>query len=424
MKPTENSSLQQWLDWLSQLHAQEIDLGIERVKTVALKMSLVSLPAKVISVAGTNGKGSSAAMLNSIYLAQGYSVGLYTSPHLLSFNERIQVNGKMVDDAWIVNAFSAIEIARADIKLTYFEFATLASLWIFKQQAVDVVILEVGLGGRLDAVNLMDADASLITAIDVDHEAWLGSDRNKIALEKAGIMRPNRLSVCSDGDIPQTLIEYAQINNVALKCLGTDFNYLKNHQAWYFLESKTQREQQYALPLLEGEFQLQNAAGVVALVRAFEKELPVTAQSVSDGLQSVRHAGRFQSLSLGGQTWLLDVAHNPQSAKVLAENLQKRSWQSVALFSALDDKNIMPMLLSLMPFVSKWYIANLNVPRAMSLKKIHHALLEAGVESNNIVEYVHVFEVVDELRKLNVKQVLAWGSFFTVAQTMAALSDE
>ncbi|MDX1796839.1 MAG: Mur ligase family protein, partial [Hydrogenovibrio sp.] len=261
MKPDRNSSLQTWIDWLLSLHAEEIDLGLARIREVAGKLDLLTPQPLVISVAGTNGKGSSVAMLSAIYQASGYQVGVYTSPHLLRFNERIQINGKMADDQAIVEAFDTIESVRGQTKLTYFEFSTLAALMIFKRQPLDVMILEVGLGGRLDAVNILDADASLITAIDIDHSDWLGDDRSVIALEKAGITRPHKIAICSDNDIPDSLMQYALEHQINLKCLGTDFSYLPTTPAWQFLAQDTTFSNLTTLPYpsLKGDFQLQNA---------------------------------------------------------------------------------------------------------------------------------------------------------------------
>lgn len=424
VRPTANASLADWLDWLLQLHPEEIDLGIERVQSIAQKMSLYPFPAKVITVAGTNGKGSSAAMLSAVYAKQGYQVGFYSSPHLLKFNERIQFNNEMVSDVEITDAFVEIEQARGEVKLTFFEFATLAALWVFRQRRVDIAIMEVGLGGRLDAVNLLDADATLITAIDVDHEAWLGSDREKIAIEKAGVMRSGRLSVCSDSQVPLSLVDYADRHQVNLKTLEKAFFYQKKDQAWYFLAPELGENRRFPCPALQGDFQIQNAAGAVALVKWFNETLPVSNEAIASGLVSVKHPGRLQLWTQGAQTWLMDVAHNPQSAEVLAQYLTHQKIQFTALFSVLDDKEVRPMLLAVCPFVKMWHIADLQVPRAMSVKKIRSALLEVGVDSENIVEYAHISDAVATLCQSTESKVLAWGSFYTVAQTMAALGNE
>lgn len=425
MKPTETTSLTAWIDWLISLHADEIDLGIDRVKSIATAMNLIPIKPVVISVAGTNGKGSSVAMLTSIYEAAGYQVGAYTSPHLLRFNERIRVQGRLAEDKEIVQAFSAIEAARGETKLTYFEFSTLAALWVFAKYSLDVVLLEVGLGGRLDAVNLVDADASLITAIDVDHEDWLGSDRNQIALEKAGVMRAGKPSVCSDDNIPDTLLRYAAKQAVPLKRLSKDFFYQKNNQAWSFLNSQ-QKPVYPALPLpaLSGEFQIQNAAGVVALVESLQSELPVSFEQLSKGLSCVKHPGRLQKIQLGHQNWLIDVAHNPQAASVLADYLQQTSIQADAIFSVLQDKDVSPMIEAIKPYIKKWSIADLAVPRALSVNQLETVLLQSGVLPENIVKYSDISEAVAFNRQTSEKEVLVWGSFFTVSQTLAYFQND
>lgn len=425
MKPTEASSLTAWIDWLISLHADEIDLGIDRVKLVAKTLNLIPIEPIVISVAGTNGKGSSVAMLASIYESAGYQVGVYTSPHLLRFNERIRVQGRFAEDLQIVQAFTTIEAARGETKLTYFEFSTLAALWVFAQHALDVILLEVGLGGRLDAVNLVDADASLITAIGVDHEDWLGSDRNQIAIEKAGIMRSGNPSVCSDNDIPKTLIDYANQNKVPLKRLSKDFFYQKNDQAWSFLDpQKMPVYEALPLPALSGDFQIQNAAGVVALVDVLQSALPVSVESVSEGLKVVVHPGRLQKIQLGSQRWLVDVAHNPQSAQALADYLEQTSIQVDAIFSVLADKDVHPMIEAIKPYIKKWSIADLAVPRALSVDKLETVLLQSGVLPENIVKYSDISGAVADNRLTSEKDVLVWGSFYTVSQTLACFQNE
>jgi dihydrofolate synthase/folylpolyglutamate synthase len=423
VKPTSHSSLQAWIDWLVSLHAEEIDLGIERVKSVAEIMGLLPMAPTVISVAGTNGKGSSVAMLNAIYQAAGFRTGVFTSPHLLRFNERILLAGHEATDQQIVDAFCAIEAARGQVKLTYFEFSTLAALWLFAQDSLDVVILEVGLGGRLDAVNLVDADASLITAIDVDHQDWLGSDRSQIAVEKAGIMRSGRPSVCSDADAPTTLLDYAEQHQVPLQLLGRDFGYVENDQAWSFGSEGSVRDG-LPMPALKGRFQLQNAAGVLALIEQLQARLPVSDAAMHMGLETVTHAGRLQSIERGAQHWLVDVAHNPQAAMELARFLDTQPIMDVAIFSVLADKDALPMVQAVAPYVKKWAIADLAVPRAMSLENLKALLLRAGVSANNIVEYSDISEAVAAHHDEPWERMLVWGSFFTVSQALACLNHD
>lgn len=425
--PNNKSSLDEWVDWLLHLHAQEIDLGLERIRIVAEKMQVTRPAPFIISVAGTNGKGSSVAMLASILKEAGYNVGTYTSPHILSFNERIQINGTPVTDKEIVEAFDTIENQRQETKLTYFEFSTLAALTIFNQSKLDVVVLEVGLGGRLDAVNVVDADAALITAIDIDHIDWLGDDRSVIAVEKAGIMREGHVCVCSDPKPPQSLLDYATNLNVDLSCLTREFSYAKanqNNQVWEYLDLVSGDESiSFTKPGLQGEFQIQNASGVIALLLKIKEKLEVTVDEMNAGLQKVEHAGRMQSLEVNNQAWLIDVAHNPQSAQALADYLAQQSVDDdrVAVFSALSDKDMLPMVNSITPFVKKWVIADLQIPRSTKLKELRSILLSAGIQEDDILEFESIPVAVNQVQQSNNKNVLVWGSFFTVSQALNAL---
>jgi len=425
--PNSQSSLNSWVDWLLHLHAEEIDLGLDRIRLVANAMHVTRPAPIVISVAGTNGKGSSVAMLASILKVSGYKVGTYTSPHILAFNERIQINGVPVDDQTIVDAFVDIESQRQDTKLTYFEFSTLAALTIFNQSDLDVVVLEVGLGGRLDAVNVVDADAALITAIDVDHIDWLGDDRNVIAVEKAGIMRQNKLAICSDPNPPQTLVDYANKLDVNLVLLGRDFSYTdtnKKVDSWSYSNLPEGRAVKLTRPALKGDFQLQNASGVMALLDCLMGTLPVSQEALNLGFANVKHAGRLESLEIDQQSWLIDVAHNPQSADVLSKYLAEESINSkdrVAVFSALSDKDMLPMVKKIAPFVSKWFIADLSIPRSTSIVELQRILESAGVCQKDIVTSDSIHETVKSVVDSSSLNVLAWGSFFTVAQTMDVL---
>ena len=421
-QPNRQSTLNQWVDWLLHLHAQEIDLGLERISKVATSMDLKHPAPQIISVAGTNGKGSSVAMLAAIYQAAGYQVGTYTSPHITHFNERIRLNNIPVADELIVNAFADIEEQRAITKLTYFEFSTLAALKIFADIKPDLVILEVGLGGRLDAVNVVDADASLITAIDIDHIEWLGSDRSVIATEKAGIMRSGKTSVCSDPSVPQSLLDYAKQNQVNLSLLGRDFDYQKvDKNSWQFGFSD-QAPKTFMAPALKGEFQLQNAAGVLAVVALMQAELPVELAAINQGLTNVSHPGRLEKRQIGEQEWLIDVAHNPQSAQVLAEYLAAENLTGlVAVFSALNDKDMVPMVQQLAPYIKEWHIADLAIPRASSLELLQQILHQAEVKEEQYFCQSSILSAVESVASSNEQQVLVWGSFFTVSQSLQAL---
>ncbi|MGM0541002.1 MAG: bifunctional folylpolyglutamate synthase/dihydrofolate synthase [Pseudomonadota bacterium] len=430
--PNRQSSLTDWVDWLLQLHAQEIDLGLDRIRLVADAMQLTKPAPLVISVAGTNGKGSSVALLVAILKAAGHQVGAYTSPHIQVFNERIQINGNPVSDALIIEAFIAIDAARADTKLTYFEFSTLAALYLFKRAQLDVAVLEVGLGGRLDAVNIIDADAALITAIDIDHIDWLGSDRAVIATEKAGIMRRGKPAICSDVSPPASLMAYADKNLVPLSQFKVDFDLQINDQTWSFKWLTEQNHVQLIdalddlpFPALKGDFQLNNAAGVIALLSKLPL-LRINPEAIKLGLQQVTHSGRLQSLELGAQSWLIDVAHNPQSALALANYLQQQTKHSelqyLSLFSVLSDKDALPMVQQIAPFVSRWVIADLQIPRATSVEDLRALLNKAGVKDSAIVVKKNMEDAVAYAQMSSAEDVLVWGSFFTVSQLFANLS--
>lgn len=442
-KPNHHSSLQYWIDWLLNLHAQEIDLGLERVRKVAELMNVLQPAPLIITVAGTNGKGSSVAMLVSILSEAGFQVGSYTSPHIQKFNERIQINQQAVTDFAIIHAFDQIETIRQQTKLTYFEFSTLAALSIFKNANLDVIVLEVGLGGRLDAVNVVDADVALITAIDIDHIDWLGDNRDQIAVEKAGVMRTGRFAVCSDTNPPATLKNYAQEHSVELLQLGVDFNFsptskihhqiLKGHSNWTW-HNKTMRlvdasELTFVHPKLQGVFQLQNASGVIALL--FElwsrKQLPYSLDfkalisAMNKGLRNCHHPGRLQEILVNHQYWLIDVAHNPQSAQMLADFIKlQKNQKFIAIFSVLKDKDSLPMVKELIPYVTRWLVADLNNPRAMTVKELQTLLGSAQVAVDSISGLESIESCVENAVMLK-QPVLVFGSFFTVAQVFDAL---
>lgn len=430
-KPNSQSSLDCWIDWLLNLHAEEIDLGLERISLVANKMQVTRPAPLVVSVAGTNGKGSSVAMLSAILEQAGYKVGTYTSPHIVSFTERVKINSQPVSAQMIVDAFDLIEGQRSDIKLTYFEFSTLAALTIFNQSDLDIVVLEVGLGGRLDAVNTVDADACLISAIDIDHIEWLGSDRNVIAVEKAGIMRKNAIAVCSDATVPATLVDYAQELGAKLSLLGRDYRYVQmqkknenssqvGESSWLFQSSQSEQSLELPLPALKGEFQLQNAAGVLELLLQISDKWPVSVEAIKQGLLSVKHPGRMELRQLNDQAWLIDVAHNPQSAQALAQTLQQEDLNTkrVAIFSALSDKDMLPMVEEVKPFVSQWVISDLATPRSTSIDGLKEILFAAGIGEESITECSTIAQAVEKTLDMPSKKVLVWGSFFTVAQVI------
>ncbi len=412
-------TLDQWLAWQETLHPSAIDLGLERPGRVLQALGLATPSHRVITVAGTNGKGSSVAMLESILLAAGYRVGSYTSPHLLRYNERIRLNGAAVEDARICAAFARIDAARGDTSLTYFEFGTLAALQIFAEADLDVAVLEVGLGGRLDAVNLLDADVALITAIDVDHAAWLGDSREVIAVEKAGIMRPQRPAVCSDPLPPQSLIEHAHTRQAVLYCLGNNFDYRSQQDGWAY-EDEQGPLPGLPRPALVGQMQLQNAAGVIRALRCLGDTLPVNTQAIRQGLLSVSLPGRLQRLP-GIPEVILDVAHNPQSAQALADNLAAMpcAGRSLAVVGMLADKDIASVLRIMAPAIDDWFLAGLDVWRGADCDTLVAALEGEGIGPYRC--HLSVTEALATAREQAGEQdrIIVFGSFHTVAEALA-----
>lgn len=418
-------TLDDWLGWQETLHPTEIELGLERVSQVLERLELNQPNFTLITVAGTNGKGSSVAMLEAILLAAGYRVGSYTSPHLLRYNERIKLDGQPVSDAALCESFQRIDDARlamsgADISLSYFEFGTLAAIDILHRSGVDIAILEVGLGGRLDAVNVLDADVALITAIDVDHADWLGDDRETIAVEKAGIMRAGRSAVCSDPYPPASLSAVAEALKVPLAQLGTDFFVEQKGDTcrWW---NQQHRFDDLPLPALPGDFQLHNAAGVLAVLAALAAEFPVGAEAIAQGLQSVTLPGRFQLVS-GAPLRIFDVAHNAQSAQALANNLLQRNvqGQTHVILSMLTDKDIPAVVAQLGPLVDHWYLAPLAVPRAATIAQLQSALAAASIPVSSIKTFDDVAAAYQAaLATSTVKdRIVVTGSFYTVAAVL------
>lgn len=376
------SRLQDWLDWQQSLHGKSIDLGLERVSSVWKKLPRLNKETFVISVAGTNGKGSAVAYLESILDQAGYSVGCYMSPHLVRYNERIHVNGREVSDQQICEAFQAIDEARGETSLSYFEFGTLAALYIFSQLALDVVVLEVGLGGRLDAVNIIDADAALITSIGLDHQDWLGHDRETIGREKAGIFRKDQFAVFSGRHMPSTIQQVADQIGTKLVVAGTDYQVLnvQNDQPQSDWEIRSEFGNRHALPLpvLRGSHQIDNAAGVIVLLLACREQLPVAADAMRSGLVSASLKGRFQVLPIGIKgdvNIVIDVAHNQDSMRELASNLSRFVLKGKlhVIIGMLKDKQIQASLELLLSEADFWYLVSTPGERGLNaaeLKKV------------------------------------------------------
>ncbi len=358
-------TLQDWLAHCESLHPTSIEMGLERVQAVARRLGL-RFACPVITVAGTNGKGSTCAMLEAVALQAGYRPGVYTSPHLVHFEERCRIHGEIVSPEALVAHFERVEAAREGVSLTYFEFTTLAILGLMAGAGLDVAILEVGLGGRLDAVNIVDCDCAVITSIDLDHMDLLGADRESIGREKAGILRAGKPAIVSDPMPPQSVLDRAAEIGADLWTLGRDFNFSGDKQQWAWA-GRGRRYAGLAYPALRGANQLLNASGVLAALEALRSLLPVTAQAVRNGLAMVELPGRFQIVP-GQPALVLDVAHNPHSVAALAANLDAMGFYPTthAVFGAMADKDLAPMLRKLGPLVDRWYFTDLPTARADS----------------------------------------------------------
>ncbi|MDB5776466.1 MAG: bifunctional tetrahydrofolate synthase/dihydrofolate synthase [Herbaspirillum sp.] len=426
--PGPGASLDDWLHLLEVRHPQAVDMGLERVAAVRRKMD-IAFRGPVISVAGTNGKGSTCAMLESILLRAGYKVGLYVKPHFLHFNERARLGGVPVGDAALIAAFQTVEAARGDISLTYFEFTTLAIIQLMADADLDVTILEVGLGGRLDAVNVIDADVAIVTSIDIDHSAYLGNTRDAIAFEKAGIFRAGKTAICSDPVPPQSLIDHAEAIGADLWLMGRDFNYTGDKQQWSY-GGRTQRRNSLGYPSLRGANQLLNACAALAALEALRYELPVGAQEVRTGLVMVDLPGRFQVMP-GQPLVVLDVAHNPHAAAALAQNLGNMGFHpyTYAVFGAMADKDIDGILAQMKGCVDHWCVTDLPLPRAAGAAELKAKLLEAGVTPEFASDAACTIETFDSpgaayanayRRAGENDRIVVFGSFLTVAGVMEA----
>ena len=413
------TTLSDWLAHLETAHPTVIEMGLQRVNTVKERLG-ITFECPVIIVGGTNGKGSTCAMLESILMQGGYKVGLYTSPHLIDFNERARINGISVVDADFVKAFQEVELAKAEISLSYFEFTMLACTKIFADAKLDAVILEVGLGGRLDAVNIFDADVAIVTSVDIDHVDYLGDTREKIGFEKAGIFRAHATAICSDPSPPQTLIDHANQIGADLWLFGRDFNYAGDKQQWNYA-GRHQRRHSLAYPSLRGANQLLNASAALAALEALRDRLPLGAQEIRSGLVMIDLPGRFQVLA-GRPTVVLDVAHNPHAAATLHQNLDNMGFHAYtyAVFGAMQDKDILGVINQLKNQIDHWCLTDLPLPRAASAQHISSLLSEAGVTidkdhsiqcfENPANAYTYALSRAGENDR-----IVVFGSFLTVA---------
>ena len=414
-------TLPEWLAHCERLHPKTIELGLERVRAVADRMGL-KFGCPVFTVAGTNGKGSTCAMLAAILGHAGYRTGVYTSPHLVHFEERCRIAGEIVTGEELVGHFEQVEAARGAVSLTYFEFTTLAIMSLMAASRLDVAILEVGLGGRLDAVNIIDTDCAMITSIDLDHMEFLGPDRESIGREKAGVMRTGRPAVVSDPVPPQSVVDRALEIGADLWLLGRDYNFQGDKQQWAWA-GRGRRYAGLAYPALRGANQLVNAAGVLAALEAVRGKLPVTAQAVRNGLAMVELPGRFQIVP-GQPALVLDVAHNPHSVAALSANLDAMGFFPVthAVFGAMADKDLAPMLQKVMPIVDRWYFTDLPTARADSaahlMEKWRSLETRREVRASTHADPMAAFESARAAANPT-DRIVVFGSFYTVGGVLA-----
>ena len=428
-------NLADWLIYLESLHPKTIALGLERVAQVKQRLNLQpDFP--IIVVGGTNGKGSVCAMLESILHAAGYRVGCYTSPHLLHYNERVRIGKQQVSDAELCASFEKIEKARTSqhatqqaedaadhpaVSLTYFEFGTLAAMQCFIAHKVEVAILEVGLGGRLDAVNVFDNDCAVIASVDIDHTEYLGTTREQIGYEKAGIFRPGRVAICADPDVPLAMAAHAEKIGAQLWRIGIDFSFTPHQGQWdYRCQVNTRSALPY--PVLRGAVQLHNACAALAALDVLKERLPVSMEAVRRGLSEVQLAGRFQFVP-GKPTLILDVAHNPHAARTLAQNISSLPScpHTYAVFAMLKDKDMAGVVKALDPHIDTWLVAGIDAPRGASAVELEKVLERCRVrgEIKNINNISAALRYACNAAGEN-DRIVAFGSFYTVAEVMAA----
>lgn len=412
------STLSEWLSWQEKLHPAAIDLSLDRIKRTLRQLQWRAPACPVITVGGTNGKGSTVAMLRRILSAAGYRVGSFTSPHLIRYNERITVAEQEVSDASLIAAFERIDAARGPDTLTFFEFNALAALLIFESAGVDVIVLEVGLGGRLDAVNVVDADIAIISSIALDHCDWLGSDVETIGKEKAGILRRGKVAIFGARDMPSSIEIAARERGSVLNRLGRDFDWHRQGDRWQWRSSKTQFDE-LAPPGLQGTIQLDNAAAVLAALEALTPRLPVTRAAIEEGLRTVRLSGRFQILHFGPQ-WILDVAHNPAAAQTLAQRLSELDPRqpTIAVCGVLNDKDLSGILAPLENSFDHWIAVGLSGPRASPVGEfadnLHAAGLNVAACCPDVVSGCERALVLAGMQG----RVVVFGSFMTVGPAL------
>ncbi|MGH8123336.1 MAG: bifunctional tetrahydrofolate synthase/dihydrofolate synthase [Rudaea sp.] len=420
-------TLDEWLAYQLRVHALGVDLGLARVREVWRRMGAPPVAPIVITVGGTNGKGSTVAFLEAMLDAAGKRIGCYTSPHLLRYNERVRVAAQDADDAVLIDAFERIESARVDISLTYFEFGTLAALWIFAHSGLDAAILEVGLGGRLDAVNIIDADAALVTTVDLDHQDWLGNDRDSIAREKAGIFRGGRPAIIGDADAPMALVQAAGQARANLFCAGRDYRMVTNARDWSWHAADLQLV--LPNPSLAAPVQRANAAAAIATLYTLRERMNVGADAFASGVRNARIAARLQRFGKPGAAELvIDVAHNPQAARVLAQWLDdhrvdaaEARGRNLAVFGALADKDIAGISAPLAPLITRWFVGGLDAdtPRGLAAADLA-ARMTNTVAHVDIETHAAIAQALDAAARAarESDRILAFGSFFVAAAAL------
>ena len=392
-------TLDEWLSWQEQLMEETILLGLDRVQLVYQRLFPDGVPFLAITVGGTNGKGSTIAFIDSIYRESKYRVGCFTSPHLIKYNERFAIDGEIVNDSVIIKAFEAIEEKREGVSLTYFEFSTLAALIIFSEAAVDIAILEVGLGGRLDSVNVVDSDVSVITDIAIDHTDYLGDTRESIGTEKAGIMRTAKPCICGDQHPPNSVLAYA-------KKIDTPLTLVK---------------EQYKGEIgLEGVHQKLNAAVAIKVIEAISDQFPVSKEMIKCGIKQAQIVARFEKVNVGSKTVILDVAHNPAAVQTLVNTLSDSPMETVAIFSALADKNIDDMISFAAAHIKHWFLVPLSAKRSIQIETLEDKF-DDSQETTVCVSMASAIEQALALKEI--QRIVIFGSFYTVADASVILKE-
>lgn len=405
------STLAEWLDWIATLHTREIELGLDRIKLVAKRLGVLAPSIPVIIVGGTNGKGSTVAGLEAIYRCAGYHVGCFTSPILYHHREQVRVDGDYLQDAEFCAAFEQVEQARESVSLTPFEYHTLAALMLLMSKPLDILILEVGLGGRLDAVNILDADLAIVTSVAMDHMEWLGNTREAIGYEKAGIFRTQQQAICGDSHPPHSLKEYAHTIGAHFYYQQHDFLFEESSHGWRWQGFGASYD---ALPI--PVLALQNMSTVLAGITLLQARLPVDRKAIDDGLSTVRLPGRFEVVK-GEVTQIYDVAHNPAAMGLLADNLTRLSGdgKNYAVFSMLADKDITACLQIMKPYIHGWYTAPLSCSRAASMALLDQAFKQTNID--NVHQFATIEQAFNAVRlQLHIgDRLVVFGSFHTVA---------